>query len=705
MTLTEPVDRTRASSAPVLEVHDLTVTFPTPDGDVRAVRGVDLTLRRGEVLGIVGESGSGKSVTSLAVLGLLPATAKVTGSITLDGEELLGRGDKAMSAIRGKRIAMVFQDPLSAFTPVYTVGQQIAETVLIHRGGTKKQARERAIELLGLVGIPEPERRVDSFPHEFSGGMRQRAMIAMAIANDPDVILADEPTTALDVTIQAQVISVLRTAQRETGAALLFVSHDLGVIAGFADRIAVMYAGRVVETATADDLFAHPRMPYTVGLIGALPRLDQRSDQPLVPIPGTPPSLLSLAPGCPFAARCPLATAECRVDEPALEQAPAVETGHRAACLHADQLVGEGTDPEDVYDLPPVPTSGLAAVPRAERDRVLHVDGLVKTFPLTKGSVFKRRVGSVWAVDGVDLDVREGETLGLVGESGSGKSTTLHEIMDLRVPEAGTIELLGTALDRKLDGSTVKRLRGAVSMVFQDPMASLDPRQPVSDIIAEPLLAIGRPRDEVSRRVPELMRLVGLEPAAATRYPHEFSGGQRQRISIARALAADPKLIVLDEPVSALDVSIQAGVLNLLAELKAKLDLSYLFVSHDLSVIRHVADRVTVMYLGRTVETGPVDEVFEHPLHPYTQALLSAVPVPDPVKERAREHIVLPGDPPTPTVKQTGCRFRSRCPLYAMLPEAQRSRCEDEVPAMLPHGRDGADHTAACHFAREKQLV
>jgi peptide/nickel transport system ATP-binding protein len=706
MTLADPVVPTRASSAPVLEVTDLHVTFPTPDGPVRAVRGIDLTLRRGEVLGIVGESGSGKSVTSTAILGLLPSTAQVTGSVKLDGEELLGKGDKAMSAIRGARIAMVFQDPLSAFTPVYTVGQQIAETVLIHRGGSKQQARARAVELLGLVGIPEPERRVDSFPHEFSGGMRQRAMIAMAIANDPDVILADEPTTALDVTIQAQVISVLRTAQRETGAALVFVSHDLGVIAGFADRIAVMYAGRVVETATAEDLFAHPRMPYTVGLVGALPRLDQRSDQPLVPIPGTPPSLLALAPGCPFAARCPLVRDDCRAVEPALEQAPAVEAGHAAACLHSDELVGEGTEPEEVYDLPEAPRSELSRVARADRERVLHVDGLVKTFPITKGAVFKRRVGTVWAVDGVDLDVRRGETLGLVGESGSGKSTTLHEIMDLRAPEAGTIELLGTDLSSgRLDRSTVARLRSTVSMVFQDPMASLDPRQPVSDIVAEPLRAAGRSSDEIARRVPELMRMVGLEPAAATRYPHEFSGGQRQRISIARALAADPALVVLDEPVSALDVSIQAGVLNLLAELKATLDLSYLFVSHDLAVIRHVADRVTVMYLGRTVETGPVDDVFEHPLHPYTRALLSAVPVPDPVVERAREHILLPGDPPSPTVQQTGCRFRGRCPLFALLPDEKKRACVEDVPAMLPHGREGEDHTAACHWAEEDLLV
>lgn len=711
MTLTEstvpvPVPAPAAENPPLLEVRGLTVGFPTPDGVVEAVRGVDFTLRRGEVLGIVGESGSGKSVTSTAILGLLPQTAKVGGSIKLDGQELIGADDRTLSGIRGLRISMVFQDPLSAFTPVYTVGQQIAETVLIHRGGTKEKARERAIELLKIVGIPDAERRVDAFPHEFSGGMRQRAMIAMAIANDPDVILADEPTTALDVTIQAQIISVLRKAQQEAGAALLFVSHDLGVIAGFADRIAVMYAGRIVETATADDLFERPRMPYTVGLIGALPRLDQRSQQPLVPIPGTPPSLLALAPGCPFADRCPLATEVCRSAEPSLVQAEGVDSGHLSACHHSDELDRDGADPDEVFELPDIPRSALEDTPRENRETVLHVHGLVKTFPLRRGAVFKRTVGRVWAVDGVDLDIREGETLGLVGESGSGKSTTLHEIMDLRAPEQGSIRVLDHDLSAgRLDAATVRDLRAGVSMVFQDPMASLDPRQPVNDIIAEPLRAIGRPAGEIARRVPALMRMVGLDASAATRFPHEFSGGQRQRISIARALAASPRLVVLDEPVSALDVSIQAGVLNLLRELRAQLGLSYLFVSHDLSVIRHVADRVSVMYLGRTVETGAVDEVFEHPLHPYTQALLSAVPVPDPKRERAREHILLPGDPPNPTEQQVGCRFRGRCPVFELLGASEKERCATEVPLPLPHGREGQDHTAACHFPKEKQLL
>ncbi|PZE86505.1 ABC transporter ATP-binding protein [Curtobacterium sp. MCBD17_032] len=705
------------TTEPILRVRDLHVRFPTPRGSVHAVRGVDLELRRGEVLGIVGESGSGKSVTSMAVLGLLPDTTAVSGSVELDGEELLGRSDKQMSRLRGDKVAMVFQDPLSAFTPVYTIGDQIAETVRLHRGASKAEARARAIELLELVGIPEPGRRVDAFPHEFSGGMRQRAMIAMAMANDPDVILADEPTTALDVTIQAQIIEVLRTAQRETGAALVFVSHDLGVIAGIADRIAVMYAGRIVETATAEELFARPRMPYTIGLIGALPRLDASDRSPLVPIPGAPPSLIGLPDACPFAARCPLVSEVCRSTEPVL--APPVDiavggettvvgadpvtvpAGHTAACHRTAEVAAAHADAGRIFSLPVLPEHATRVeAMRAAREPVVHVEGLTKTFPLVKGSVFRRKVGDVHAVDGVDLDIRRGETLGLVGESGSGKSTTLHQLMDLDRPEAGTVELFGESLaDATARGAAGTRaLRQRISMVFQDPSASLDPRMSVYDVVAEPLRAVGAPASRISERVPELLELVGLRAAEADRYPHEFSGGQRQRISIARALAVEPDLVVLDEPVSALDVSIQAGVLNLLAELKARLGLSYLFVSHDLSVIRHVADRVSVMYLGRTVEEGAVDDVFERPMHPYTAALMSAVPVPDPVVERARKTILLPGDPPSPTERPTGCRFRSRCPLYALLPEDERRRCEQEEPEKAPRRGEDVDHRAACHY-------
>ncbi|WP_144764496.1 ABC transporter ATP-binding protein [Curtobacterium sp. 9128] len=737
---------TSTATDEILRVRDLHVRFPTPRGEVHAVRGVDLELRRGEVLGIVGESGSGKSVTSMAVLGLLPETTKVSGSIELDGDQLVGRSDRQMSKLRGAKVAMVFQDPLSAFTPVYTIGEQIAETVRIHRAGSKQQARERAIELLKLVGIPQAESRVDAFPHEFSGGMRQRAMIAMAMANDPEVILADEPTTALDVTIQAQIIDVLRTAQRETGAALVFVSHDLGVIAGIADRIAVMYAGRIVETASAEELFARPRMPYTIGLIGALPRLDESSGGPLVPIPGSPPSLIGLPDACPFADRCPLAAAVCRGSEPALlvldvetgrpadashgtstsgpvsststsspvssTSSPAVASTsspaasstsatvpHAAACHRTDEVAAAHADAGAIFSLPEIDAVPIAHVPRAERKPVVQVAGLTKTFPLVKGSVFRRKVGDVYAVDGVDLDIRQGETLGLVGESGSGKSTTLHQLMDLEKPEVGSVELFGAPVDTSKSGT--KTLRNRISMVFQDPAASLDPRMSVYDVVAEPLRAVGASSDRIEARVPELIELVGLRAAEADRYPHEFSGGQRQRISIARALATEPELIVLDEPVSALDVSIQAGVLNLLADLKARLGLSYLFVSHDLSVIRHVADRVSVMYLGRTVEEGAVDEVFERPMHPYTAALMSAVPVPDPVLERSRTTILLPGDPPSPTERQTGCRFRSRCPLYAMLPETQRARCQDEVPEKTSHRGAAVDHRAACHYPEQ----
>ncbi|WP_328956732.1 ABC transporter ATP-binding protein [Kitasatospora purpeofusca] len=707
---------TTTTGTPLLRVRDLRVDFTGPRGSapVPAVRGVDLTLHRGETLGIVGESGSGKSVTALAVLGLLPGTARVRGSVRLDDRELIGLPGRELAAVRGRRIAMVFQDPLSAFTPVYRIGDQLVEALRIHRPGLNRPAaRKRAAELLDLVGIPAPDRALDSFPHEFSGGMRQRAMIAMAVANDPDVLLADEPTTALDVTIQAQVLDVLRTARRETGAALVLVSHDLGVIAGMADRVAVMYAGRVVETAGVDELFAAPRHPYTLGLVGAVPRLDGKRG-PLVPIPGTPAPMAELPPGCPFAARCPLVEDRCRTAEPPLTGDGTADTdtdgrtgptGHLAACVRAGELAERRPAPTEVYPVPEVPAASAAApVPREQRPPVLEVAGLTKTFPLLKGTAFKRRIGSVHAVDGVELSIREGETLGLVGESGSGKSTTLFELLRLAAPESGRIELLGrdtAALSR----AEAHRMRSDLQIVFQDPMASLDPRMPVGDIVAEPLRAQRAAKDEIARRVPELLRQVGLDPAHAVRYPHQFSGGQRQRISIARALAVRPRLLVLDEPVSALDVSIQAGVLNLLQSLKAELGLSYLFVSHDLSVIRHLADRVSVMYLGRTVEQGEVSAVFDRPRHPYTRALLSAVPLPDPAAERTRTRILLAGDPPSPTVRHTGCPFRARCPVYAGLDAGARGRCETEAPPLtgagpLPEapGAPAPDHRAACHF-------
>jgi len=714
----------------VLEVTDLRVSFPGEKGRrLEAVRGLSYQVRRGETLAIVGESGSGKSVSSMAAIGLLPTNALVTGSVRFRGRELLGLGDKEMSRIRGAGISMVFQDPLSALTPVYRVGEAIAAAIRVHQEVPPQAAMRRAVDLLELVGIPDPVRRAQAFPHEFSGGMRQRVMIAMAIANDPDVIIADEPTTALDVTVQAQILEVLATAKKATGAAIVLITHDLGVVAGFADRATVMYAGRPVETATVEELFAAPRMPYTAGLLGSLPRLDAGRGARLRAIPGAPPSLLELGTGCPFAQRCAFAVEVCRTSEPELvEVAP-----QRAAACHRS---GEG------LDLMAGGEQGLAAgaadaseasqsaeqageVLAAQQEAgdelgaesgeagpatdalppVLVVRDLIKHHPLTKGSVIRRRIGTVRAVDGVSLDIPAGTTLALVGESGSGKTTTVMEILRLRAPQAGSISVLGQDLDALNRGRDVRRrakqVRAGIAAVFQDPLASLDPRLPVGDLLAEPLRTHGR--GKTAPRVRELLKMVGLEPSHANRFPREFSGGQRQRVAIARALALEPRLVVLDEPVSALDVSVRAGILNLLADLQRELGLAYLFVSHDLAVVRHVADRVAVLNLGRVVEYGDADSVFQDPRHPYTRALLSAVPVPDPVVERRRERIVLPGDPPSPVVLDgdadalRGCRFRGRCPLYAALesPEA-RSRCESEDPAPVPVDGDER-RTAACH--------
>lgn len=601
------------NNEPLLSVRNLQISFASEAGTVHAVRNMNFDLYRGKTIGIVGESGSGKSVTSLAIMGLLDKNASVKGSVVYKGEELLTKSDAEMSKIRGKNIAMVFQDPLSALTPVFSIGDQLKEALVIHNPDmTEDQIRERSIELLNLVGITKPAERLKSFPHEFSGGMRQRVMIAMAIANNPDIIIADEPTTALDVTIQAQVLDVLKKAQRETGAAMIFITHDLGVIAGVADEVIVMYAGHLVEHNSVEEIFANPTQPYTIGLLGAVPRVDQKRTRRLTPI--SKPTMDMLM-------------AEEKSGDTSDMMGLEAESETVRALLHA----------ETEKTIKPM----FEGIPREDRKVVLDVKGLVKTFPITGGGFLRRKVGEVRAVDGIDLEIREGETVALVGESGSGKSTTLMEIMSLKKTEAGSITVFGTDLNDKLTKEQRRELRSKIQYVFQDPMSSLDPRMLVYDILAEPLHVQKKSKEEIRQRIAELMQLVELNPDQVDRFPTQFSGGQRQRIAIARALAVNPKLLLLDEPVSALDVSIQAGIINLLEDLQDKLGVAYLFVAHNMAVVRHISSRIAVMYHGRIVESGETDEVFDNPKHPYTKALISAVPIPDPAIEKNRKRIIL----------------------------------------------------------------
>lgn len=668
----------------LIEIRNLSVTFPSEAGTVQAVRDVSLDIRAGEVLGIVGESGSGKTVMSLATIGLLPDSASITGSVMFNGVNLLSLEDHAMSKYRGREIAMIFQDPLSALNPVHTIGRQIAEALLIHKDISNAAANKHAVELLEIVGIPRPDERSQSYPHEFSGGMRQRVMIALAIANEPKVLLADEPTTALDVTVQAQILDVLKTARDMTGAAIVLVTHDLGVVAGIADRVAIMYAGKVVEVGPVDEVYAQPAMPYTIGLLRSIPRLDALSGERLASISGAPPSPVALPPGCAFALRCPAVQDVCRQSIPELINLSATRM---TACLRQSEIFGLQAAGKMFQEGPAHVAQGTTTDTIA-----LEIRGLKKTFPLMKGALLRRRVGSVYAVDGVDLVLRQGHSLALVGESGCGKTTTLLEILNMVAPEAGTISVLGRDV-AKLKKSDRLEMRKDLQIVFQDPFASLDPRLPIGDAIAEPLDNFGATQAEQDKRVLELLELVGLNREQASKYPNEFSGGQRQRIAIARALALNPKIIALDEPVSALDVSVRAGVLNLLAELQEKLNLSYLFVSHDLAVVQHVADDIAVMYLGSIVESGPVRQVFANPQHPYTQALLSAVPIPDPKVERVRKRILLQGELPSPANPPSGCRFHTRCHVRATLSAELAARCATERPS-LSSSKHGA---VACH--------
>jgi peptide/nickel transport system ATP-binding protein len=674
MPVTEETPRSSpaAVAAPLLDVASLSVTIPTEGGAVTAVRGVTFGMRSGEVLGVVGESGSGKSMTALAVMGLLPNRAVATGSVRLNGAELVGLKNKELRRLRGSRIAMVFQDPMTALNPTYSIGWQVAEAVRLHQRVGRGAAKQRAVDLLRQVSVPNPQDVARAYPHELSGGMRQRVTIAMAIANEPDVIVADEPTTALDVTVQAQLLELLATLRAETGAAIMLITHDLGVVAGVADRVQVMYAGRIVESGPVGDVFGMPQMPYTAGLLASIPETGSASHR-LPSIRGTPPVMTLVSPGCMFAPRCPLAGPECGA-QPALRE---VLPGHWAACHHHQRAATAFKLSDDE-----VVRRARSALAADTAPAVTGV-GLVKEFKVRTAA--KGRA-TLYAVSGVDLEIRPGETLGLVGETSCGKSTTARLLLRLEEPDAGTVTVGGLEFTG-LGKAELRNRRADIQSVFQDPYAALNPYLSIEDIIAEPLVVQGV-RDRHAR-VKQLLEMVGLDGKDARRYPHEFSGGQR--IGIARALALQPKVLVLDEPVSALDVSIQASILNLLSDLQDQLGIAYLFISHDLSVVQHIADRIAVMYMGRIAESGPAEQVYKNPRHPYTRALISAVPIPDPRRERRRQRILLEGDVPSPIDPPSGCRFRTRCWKAS-------DRCAAEVPILreLAPG-----HTAACHHPED----
>jgi peptide/nickel transport system ATP-binding protein len=597
-----------------LELEELRTVLDTPEGELRAVDGVDVQIAQGECFALVGESGCGKSMTALSILRLLPDVGRIVGgSVRLGSIDLLALPEAAMRAVRGKRVAMIFQEPATALNPVLTVGRQVAEVIERHTDLRGAAVRRRTLELLQSVGIPDAARRMGEYAFQLSGGLRQRAMIAGALAVDPEVLIADEPTTALDVTIQAQILELLAKLQRERGMALLLITHDLGIVAQMADRVAVMYAGEIVEVAPRAALFRAPQHPYAQKLFAALPGATQRAG-PLAQIPGQVPPLTAAFPGCRFADRCEQSFERCRREPPRLL---ALEGGHRVRChLRESERAAPRTA------IAAVPATRVAAAARP----LLEVRDLKVHFPIRRG-IFRRTVGHVKAVDGVSLAVGEGRTLALVGESGSGKTTVGKAILQLIRPTAGSVRYAGAELTR-LARPALKRYRAAMQIVFQDPYASLNPRMRVADILAEGMRALGVGASEAERwqRIDALLEQVGLPAAAKGRYAHEFSGGQRQRIAIARALAVQPRLIVCDEPTSALDVSVQAQILNLLRSLQERLGLAYLFITHNLAVVEYLAHEVAVMTGGRIVEQGTAEQVLRAPRHEYTRALLAAVP-------------------------------------------------------------------------------
>lgn len=649
--------------------------------DAAIVDGISFAIVAGETFALLGESGCGKSMTALSLMRLLPdGVVNAGGMVQLDGNFLHHLSEREMSEVRGGKMAMIFQEPGLSLNPVMRVGEQIAEVLALHHGMRGVAAQQRSIELLEQVGIPDAARRVREYPFQFSGGMKQRVMIAMALAGSPKLLIADEPTTALDVTIQAQVLQLLRDIQSKTGMAMLLITHDLGVVTEMAHHVGVMYAGEIVEQGSRKKLFAQPLHPYTQKLFAALPDVTRRG-QSLTAIAGSVPPLGSVGQGCRFAARCDQAWALCNEKTPAWTE---MEAGRGVRChLYGEgkKEKGEGENSSSVPTLDSLPAS-LSSSPASS---LLQVADLQVHFPIRKG-ILQRVVGQVKAVDGVSLDIPQGHTLALVGESGCGKTTLGKALLQLITPTAGSVKLHGRELIG-LPDAALRKQRAAMQMIFQDPYASLNPKMRVAEILEEGMLALSIGSSSVARqaRLDTLLDQVGLARNTKWRYPHEFSGGQRQRIAIARALAVSPQLLICDEPTSALDVSVQAQILNLLKSLQQELKLSYLFITHNLAVVEYLADEVCVMYLGRIVERGSVEAVLRSPKHPYTQALLSAVPRID--GEKA-QRIRLAGDLPSPANPPSGCHFAPRC-------SHATAQCRASYPAVTDIS---AKHQVCCYL-------
>ena len=668
-------------NTPLLQIKDLHTDIEIRNGVVRALSGVDLHVNPGETLGIVGESGSGKTMTALSLMGLLPQGGKVSsGSIILDGQDLTQLPLKEKRKLRGTKVGMIFQDPLTSLNPTMKIGLQVCEPLRVHEKLSKREALARAVEILKRVGMPRPEVVINNYPHQLSGGMRQRVMIAMALVCKPRILIADEPTTALDVTTQMQILDLIDELRDEYKMGVILITHDLGVVAGHTDRVAVMYAGRIVETAPTKTLFTEPKHRYTSSLMAALPERALAAGTKLFSIPGAPPSLTNLPVGCRFAARCLWATDKCRAGYPDLSG----DETHTFSCFHPVQendespavLQGklDSTKAEET----------ASVVPQISHEVLLDVKEASREYESAGSGFFKRDKGVVSAVDRVSITVKKGETYGLVGESGCGKSTVGRLIAGLEPPSGGAIELDGRDL-ATLKGRDAVRIHRDVQMMFQDSYAAMDPRMRIDQILAEPMSIqkTGNAR-QIAERIMEILEQVGLTEEILDRYPHEFSGGQLQRIGFARSLTLAPDLIVADEPVSALDVSVQAQVLNLMKDLQQELGLSYLFISHDLAVVQYMADRIGVMYLGRIVEEGPAHEVVQNPKHPYTKALIDSIPVPDPEFKHDESAIKLTGEPPSAVNPPEGCRFRPRCPFAGE---------ECKVQPMLTD----ETHRVACH--------